>query len=95
VGSRFAAFKAADTECGKRNASNKKGMRETARGSSQEIIFHTTAIALVDTNNSSAAGGRRCSVSVPMHVAGLLNEFWNGKGVGGSATPAGNKLFWI
>jgi hypothetical protein len=63
------------------------------RGSSQEIFFHAPAIVLGDTKNSNAAGGRRCSASVPMHAAELLNEFWRGRGVGGSAAPAGDEHF--
>ena len=50
-------------------------------------------IALVDMKKSNAAGGRRCSASVPMLVAGLLNEFWSARGVGGSVTPAADELF--
>ena len=66
-----------------------------SEGHHQKFFFRVPAIALVDTRNSTAAGGRRCSVSVPMRVAGLLNEFWSARGVGGSATPAGDELFWI
>jgi hypothetical protein len=64
-------------------------------GHHKKIFFHAPVIALVDMKNSNAAGGRRCSASAPMHVAGLLSEFWTGKDVGGSATPAGDELFRI
>jgi len=63
------------------------------RGSSPENYFRVPAIALVDTKNSIAAGGRRCNASVPMRVAGLSNEFWSGRGVGRSVIPAADDLF--
>lgn len=64
-------------------------------GHHKKIFFRAPAIALVDMKKSNAAGGRRCSASVPMLVAGLLNEFWSARGVGGSATPAGDEPFSI
>jgi hypothetical protein len=82
--------------------SEAKGTEETKNwrgrrreGHQKEIFFHAPAIVQVDTKNFNAAGGRHCSASVPMHVAGLLNEFWSGRGVGGSATPAGDELLLI
>jgi hypothetical protein len=78
---------------GTEETNNWRGRRR--EGHQKEIFFHAPAIVLVDTKNSNAVGGRRCSASVPMHVAGLLNEFWSGRGAGGSATPSGDELYWI
>jgi hypothetical protein len=60
-------------------------------GHHKKIFFRAPVIARVDTRNLTPAGGRRCSASVPMHAAGLSNEFWSESGVGGSVTPTADK----
>lgn len=69
------------------NRSDRQG-----EGHHKEIFFHAPVIVQDVTRNSSAAGGRRCNGSVPMHAAGLWNEFWSGRGAGGNATRAGDEL---
>jgi hypothetical protein len=73
----------------------KNRCRRWCEGHHKKIFFRAPAIALVDMKKSNAAGGRRCNASVPMHVAGLLSEFWSARDVGGSAIPAGDELFRI
>ena len=63
-----------------------------SEGHHKEFFFRAPAIVRVDMRNSNAGGGRRCSASVPMHVAALWNAFWSGRGVGGNATPVGNEI---
>jgi hypothetical protein len=64
-------------------------------GHPKKIFFRAPVIARVDTRNLTPAGGRRRSASVPMHAAGLSNEFWSESGVGGSVTPAADELSLI
>ena len=66
----------------------KKRCHRGREGHHKKIFFHAAVIARDDTRNSTPVGGRRCSASVPMHVAVL----WSGRGVGGSVTPAADEL---
>jgi hypothetical protein len=66
----------------------RKRCHRRREGHHKKIFFHAPVIARDDIRNTTAAGGRRCSASVPMHVAVLWSEFWSGRGVGGNVTPA-------
>ena len=79
-----------DAAKGTEKAKSRKHSRR--EGHHKKIFFHAPAIVQVDMRNSNAGGGRRCSDSVPMHVAALWNAFWSGRGVGGNATPVGNEI---
>jgi hypothetical protein len=73
----------------------KKWCSRRSEGHHQKFFFRVPAIALVDTKNSIAGGGRHCSASVPMRVAALWNEFWSERGDGQSVTPAADDFSWI
>jgi hypothetical protein len=66
----------------------KNGCHRQREGHHKKIFFHAPVIARDDTRNSIPAGGRRYNASVAMHVAVLWSEFWSGRDVGGSVTPA-------
>lgn len=69
----------------------KTAVADGARVITTKFFLDTAAIVLGATRSSSAAGGRRCSGSVPMRVAGLWNGFWSGRGAGANGSPPGDE----
>jgi hypothetical protein len=64
-------------------------VRSRSEGHRKKNFFGAHAIVLDVMRTSSAIGGHRCSVSVPMRAGALWNGFWSGRGVGENDTRPG------